>query len=178
MVIKLADAKQLDWRTGNGLPGRGPWRILEDCPARLHNTIHAGRGRAGQIKCICPRAIAAVLEFRKKEERRRIEAKGQNITKTPEYTNNVVQNVERPDFHHAACATPEGRMIMDERSSSGNPTVEACVLAARMCAECPINLECARWVLSAEKPAGSWGGFYAGMTPTDRRKIAKGAVAA
>jgi hypothetical protein len=37
-----------------GLPGRGPWRILSQCPSRLHNAPGAAHGAD---RCICPRAI-------------------------------------------------------------------------------------------------------------------------
>ena len=43
------------------LPGGGPWRILDNCPADRHNTLYAavkgGRRGPGNARCICPRAL-------------------------------------------------------------------------------------------------------------------------
>lgn len=34
-----------------------PWKILDECPAKNHNTVHSSRGYRGHPKCICPRAL-------------------------------------------------------------------------------------------------------------------------
>lgn len=46
------------------MPGGGPWRILDECPADRHNTTYAARGYrnvdgkmlSGETKCVCPRS--------------------------------------------------------------------------------------------------------------------------
>jgi hypothetical protein len=43
------------------LPGDGPWRILSQCPASWHNTIHAA---CSQKRCICPRALEILPTYR------------------------------------------------------------------------------------------------------------------
>lgn len=47
------------------LPGNGPWRVLDDCPAIRHNTLGSARGR-GTKPCICPRALALIERERER----------------------------------------------------------------------------------------------------------------
>lgn len=45
----------------------GPWRILEQCPARIHNSASACRGydKNEGVKCICPHSLDILEKQRK-----------------------------------------------------------------------------------------------------------------
>ena len=173
------------------LPGRGPWRILPECPARLHCTLSAARGRRGRAgsqnmaKCVCPRAlhlkdldnqrnIARVQALRNAvvtETKKSGAGRPTGTTQvTPKYMANV-KKVTIPDLSRGLCRTPLGMAIMDAASETGgNALHRKRAKAVEMCEGCPVKRECGDYVIAAEDPAGSWGHIYAGMTVTDRMK--------
>lgn len=172
--------------------------IKPDCPAPRHNTLNAARGvkskssnlrknhgcqMSGFPPCICDHAVELNKAFMAKRrtmygkrksapvdparqlaesERRRRMAILNALAAAPRPA------VEPPDFTEAACRTPRGVMIMDAYMDA--PQSEGSVAAARgVCEACPLNATCRAWVIADERPAGSWGGMYAGMTPRNRR---------
>lgn len=170
-----------------GLPGGGPWRILDECPGTLHNTLYAatraGR-KPGYVACICPRAVACIEEDRPRHRldnnnayaRRRAEraeaAKLRALIEQPKspVTIRLVRETPVPDMTNAACGTDEGQKIMERvimRSDIWNND-----RAQELCASCPIKRQCGAWALSAEVIPGSWGGVYGGMTAKDRKDVA------
>jgi transcription factor WhiB len=150
------------------LPGRGPWRILADCPAPAHNTEEAATS-CTQPRCVCPRAldIKEHVAERKRAFRMSAARKGRQpgSTNTPPYWLNVrTGHAAVPDLADGACRTPAGLAVLDR---GGNAA------ARQLCATCPFatKYKCANWALSEELPAGSWGGVYGGMTPLERKKL-------
>ena len=170
------------------LPGGGPWRILPECPARLHNSLSAARGRNPRTreeihaKCICPRALALVVVDNERGRARRLARETtphRNVATTgwqkatattPIYMSNV-KKVPIPDLSHGLCRTPVGMQVMDLATETGGNALHFRKKAAQeMCEnECPAYAACLAWITSGtEQPTGSWGGIYAGMTPSQR----------
>ncbi len=165
------------------LPGYGPWRILDECPAQSHNTLRAAeRGYASdplRSRCICPRGLSLLAENSeakkisrnayyqaKKTER----AAGTHVDARTPCIRYVKETASVPDMSGAACGTPEGVRLVDRltrRSTQRNFDA-----VRELCENCPIKLACRAWVLGAEKIPGSWGGVYGGLTPVDRLNIA------
>ena len=64
-----------DW---TNLPGVGPWKVLDNCPAPRHCTLTSARGKPGDptSRCICPRALALrekdLARSRDRDRRQRI----------------------------------------------------------------------------------------------------------
>lgn len=153
-----------------GLPGRGPWKVEPDCPAPYHNTTNAGRGRPGGFpRCICPRALFLVAEFAERDngERRR-KRNGTEINKA------AITGL--PDMSQGACTTDEYREVaragQTEDANLGAKLARENAVA--VCAyRCPIIMRCRSYILTAEKPAGSWGGVWGGLEPDDRRRLAR-----
>ncbi len=150
-------------------PGSGPWRILENCPSpQIHNTRQAamGKGRFRQ-RCVCPRALA-LLAIMKEERRRAWIPKKQRAGRPqePAYMNSPYR---QPDLLGGLCLRPGGRKIMTAAMNI-KPSPEETVAAKLMCRSCPMREVCKNWVLTAEEPAGGWGGIFAGMSPDMRRK--------
>jgi Transcription factor WhiB len=143
-----------------GLPGGGPWRILEDCPARLHNTGNApSTRRQGALACICPHGVQ-VYETRKKIDNAH---KWEQQRPLPRYLRNMsIRAVWLPG---ALCTTTGGRTLMDALAEQSEGAAAA---VKKMCETCPALAQCASWILEAEQPGGSWGGYYAGMTRAER----------
>jgi len=158
------------------LPGRGPWRILAECPALMHNSQRASTTGPLESRCICPRGL--YMAQRRKEGRetsrmRHIEqerAKDRERRRTvPEYVLNV-GGKSAPDLTGARCRTERGRLLLDEAFKSNDQRTPGALDVARsVCDSCPVRLPCGEWALRDEKPAGSWGGMYGGMTASQRR---------
>lgn len=169
--------------------GRGPWRILAECPAKLHNTVRAVRGAStGGVRCICPRGID-LWQADLKRERERKQALKHGISPKPHtrkvntlksgvlpsYLTNIGQNVRPPEMptgERIPCRWPSNRAVVDRAiAATRGPAVRA---AQALCEQCPIasKQECLRWITDAEEPAGSWGGVYAGLTAADRKRAA------
>lgn len=158
----------------NGLPGKGPWRILEECPAKFHNTTSAARdfshGRP-RTRCVCPRAAALHKAWRDALSARSAAQKGSRVRGislprvTPERTLGRV-----PDLSAGLCRSESGRKIMEgglvEQLTLGAERRR--VLAKQLCERCPLLAECRAWVLRDERPVGSWGGVYGGLDPWNR----------
>lgn len=177
----------MTWRSRTGpLPGGGPWLILEDCPAALHNTVHSAKGRdSARAKCVCPRARKVLYDHqrseqirnRKRDAKRRAERRaslklkdGQPLKQEPGYLHNVRHNVPIPNLMAGLCRTPSGLKLMDSMIGKKNTTGKAAQIR-KMCRRCPVFDICRDWVMTAETPGGSWGGWYAGMGPRERESI-------
>jgi hypothetical protein len=159
-----------------GWLGGGPWLVLDECPADRHNTLSASKGRfctsrgrsvSGRPKCICPRARWWLA--RENEQRRRSEQErgvNRNNIRVPSFMSNTLAQ-GMPDLRAGKCRSKSGREKID--AAEGRLPTSKEVLEARfMCAECPVFDACGDWVTRDEKPAGSWGLMYAGMTPRER----------
>jgi len=162
-----------------GLPGGGPWLILAECRSDNHNTLNAARGRSrgSDYKCTCPHArhlFAGRAEYDRQRSRLR-PTESKNKYRAP-----LAYSITMPDMSRGACALPEYRAIFHDASlepENGAPADERVRMhearpkAKRICDErCPIRDECAVYVLTNERPRGSWGGVWGGMTPNDRRE--------
>jgi hypothetical protein len=168
-----------------GWLGGGPWLVLQDCPAPRHNTLSAAKGRycisrgksvSGCPKCVCPRA--AWWLTRENEQRRTSERErgvNRNNIRVPSFISNTLSQ-GMPDLGRGLCRTPEGREVIDEAEGK-QPNSAAVERARDMCSFCPVMEKCRDWVTRDEKPAGSWGLMYAGMTPRERIRESRGARA-
>jgi hypothetical protein len=147
---------------GRGLPGGGPWRILDECSARYHNTRRATE--SVDNKCICPHALD---EAKLKKVLRKQGNILEKVLLTP-----LPHSVRVPDFSAGLCARPERADVVD-----GGFSVEGTLVAMdkreaakRLCYACPIREEvCAPYVKAAENPPGSWRGVWAGKDPWERQ---------
>jgi hypothetical protein len=66
--------------------GGGPWQVLADCPAILHNTLRAARGKVTHEghyypeRCTCPRAQSLLREYLDRQIlRRRLARSGEQL---------------------------------------------------------------------------------------------------
>lgn len=165
------------------LPGGGPWRILDECPADRHNTLYAavkgGRRGPGNARCICPRALWRKqddLDSRRGEHARwyqenKARLKAAKVVDQPALKVKHVRVAPVPDMTDAACGSDDGQVAVDiatAEASAGN----LARVAAFCNSPCPIKEQCLRWVMSAEDRPGSWGGVYGGLTPKQRRDLA------
>lgn len=172
--------------------------IKPDCPAPRHNTLNAARGVksksstsrrnhgcqvSGFPPCICDHAVElnkAYMARRRERYGKRKDAPvdpARQLAESERRRRAALLNalaaaprsaVEPPDFTDAECRTPRGVVTMDAYMDA--PQSEGSVAAARaVCKACPLNAACRAWVIAGERPAGSWGGMYAGMTPQNRR---------
>jgi hypothetical protein len=169
-----------------GFLGGGPWLVLDKCPAERHNTLSAAKGRfclargrsvSGRPKCICPRAqwwLQRENEQRRSNERER--GVNRNNIRVPSFiANTLAQGM--PDLSEGLCRSDSGRDIIDFAEGK-QPNSLAVMKARYLCAGCPVMEQCKDWVTRDEKPAGSWGLMYAGMTPRERiRATRRGANA-
>lgn len=179
--------REMTWRSRTGpLPGGGPWLILEDCPAALHNTVHSAKGRdSAKAKCICPRARAALYDHQRAEQvrnrardaKRRAERRaalklkeGQPLKQEPGYLHNVRHGIPTPNLMAGLCRTPSGLQLMDSMIGKKRTAGKAARIK-KMCKQCPVFDACHNWVMTAETPGGSWGGWYAGMGPRERENV-------
>jgi hypothetical protein len=163
------------------LPGTGPWRILDECPADRHNTIAAATGgkKAGVAKCVCPRArdlAVARLEWRREYDRlRETRPRAVVVAEAPGVTPAAVWAARRrrytPDLSAGACRTPYGEvMVQQAQSTAGTAKVNADRALKWLCQRCTERVTCATWVLAVEDPPpGSWGGVIGGLSPSERR---------
>lgn len=153
----------------NPLPGGGPWRILSNCPSPSHNILYRVRHGPVHLRCICPRALAIQEEwlvkqrnrFRDRYQERQGSREGVRDTVLVEQ-HATTAPASWPNLRGAACMRP-GAADM-----TGRP-----VPARRVCSTCPLSVfeRCREWVLTAEQPAGSLAGVYAGMSPEERIEL-------
>lgn len=154
--------------------------VTPQCPSPFHHTARAGEGRAGSDrdrrinhpKCVCPYTLQLLARsHEKRSERAIVQRKSEGRV----YLNNVDTTVRRPDFAAggAACVVTTAGVVAMEQYMD-NPQAEGCTREARnVCISCPMLVKCDAWVTRAEVPASSWGGMYAGMTPSQRHARAE-----
>lgn len=165
----------------NGLQGGGPWRIEPDCPARVHNSLRAalgwGSGRKTREKCICLRGqdLLALERIQRNERKKKArdavkwvksEAKLEHLK--PEET-----EATPPDFAGGLCTSPAGMKIADggQNDQASRLGIAERAAAKRLCDVCPLKPMCREWVLSQERPAGTWGGVWGGLDPWNRKGL-------
>ena len=83
-------------------------------------------------------------------------------------TVNPRQGIPPEQLRFGACMGAAGIMIMDAYRAGRRGSADS---ARALCRSCSVIEICGDWILRAEKPAGSWGGVYAAMTPADRAGI-------
>lgn len=169
------------------LIGNGPWRLLPECPATIHNTLRAARGqdfRSGE-RCICPRALALFEVHRQQQARRRrqkamgLDVNGNAGEGQPVISRNVnyVASMlgEVPNLRGSACTTDAGREIMDNAygaiAETDNRVLADITSAKLICVGCSVLAECGGWVLGSEVEPGEWGGVYGGLSIADRVRM-------
>lgn len=157
------------------LPGDGPWRVLDECPAPKHNTLRAREGRMGRAAtrvpcCICPGAVE--LHRRDLQRRSRGQRRPKPITTARV---GVTSKPGRPrvDLSGGTCQTPYGAALVRHYQETAGARQTNVRKAIRfMCRRCKVAEACRDYVETYEDPAGSWGGVWAGLTPHERRKRA------
>jgi hypothetical protein len=184
-------SKNNSWYSGLlGYLGGGPWLVADECPAIRHNTLSSaigrqrishGETRSGLPRCVCPHATAMLDEYKARRasgERRRpliseaVEVNNRNNIRVPNFISNTLAS-GMPDLSKGKCRTQQGRDIID-RAEGKQPNSAAVLRARFLCADCPVMEKCGEWVKRDEKPAGSWGLMYAGMTPRERIRESRG----
>ncbi len=155
---------QRSWKIGKyGLPGGGPWIIDPDCKAATHNTMWSveKRGNSRKILCSCPHGQWLAEERVKRWEVRKT-AKYRNIG-APLKVEGVAPKMIDPHCQ----GSPLLLKIVDAafEGKAGYSGMQ------EICRDCPLRTgACLNYVAEQEKPAGSWGGVWAGMTPRERQK--------
>ncbi len=165
----------------NGLPGGGPWLIKADCPGLLHNTQNAALKGAKHLRCICPRGLALRRAGLDAVNARRAAkgvtqpgnagraASGSRSGSLPTYLANVRDAGAFPSLPPGGkCQSRYGLSVVDAYFAEKAGSAAA---HQQMCGSCPLREQCAAVVLKFEKPAGSWGGMYAGMDVAERRRV-------
>lgn len=153
-----------------GLPGGGPWRILENCPSRRHNTMNASRGKNNDGRCICPRGVHLLKASARGWEANR-------IRKPRLRAQSKIVPPDMPDLSTGACSTDEYRQIARDGQNDATylGAVGARDAARAVCLQhCPVQLQCRDYILAAERPAGSWGGVWGGLDVDERKRISRG----
>ncbi len=162
------------------LPGGGPWRIADECPALIHNTQRAACSGPAKTRCVCPHGldlrhrrnsgIAAWKQAHKQPQPkiRSTSTQGGRHGKESAYLTNVRRPANAPSMV-GNCRTERGRKLADRLLGAARGAVEE---HRTMCTLCPALAACRRWVLEEEQPAGSWGGMYGALTVAERKRIA------
>lgn len=155
-----------------GLPGRGPWRILDECEAPKHNTLRAHAGRHGRdatrtIRCYCPGSLALYANdiVRRKVAKYRPRPRPIIVSETVPHAMRV------PDLSAAPCRTARGaELVKLWQRSTGTGQQRVGRAVSWMCnRRCPVRERCELFTQVNEYPAGSWGGIYAGRNPAERK---------
>jgi hypothetical protein len=147
------------------------WETDPECSStRDHQTSDAARHG-----CTCPRALEMHRrEVERRREHRRTSSNALYGLSTAVHTTTPKQKAPvkpgPPDLTGAACMTVGWAVAAHhEYQEHGTPT--RAMLAKRACDEvCPVKARCLRWVIR-EREGGGWGGIYAGMGPTERRRM-------
>lgn len=151
------------------LDGGGPWRVLPECEATRHNTVRAADGRNTEIRCICPRALDV---FRERADKRNRVRKREGRPPRAEKQSGIVKVEQRaPDLSTGTCTKPRFREVMDD--AIGTVLESKLQVARDVCSYCPVEQACKTWVIGQEKPAGSWGGVWGGLSVRERRNMAR-----
>lgn len=199
-AFKRLDGPSLPRRVTSQLPGGGPWHILAECPALLHNSVRSVTKGALQHRCVCPRGLALLeLEKRRRSEHRLIyrevddaaaeeQLKRRRLKRmgiTPEKKTGPRWEPDKAVMRAQYFANTMGALIpsmpaaackttfgikLSDRAYSGEAGSEGEMKL--LCGRCPERIACATWVLADERLPGEWGGVYGGMSVGDRRKIA------
>lgn len=167
----------------NGLPGGGPWRILKDCGADVHNSTRAGLGRGHgfvtRLPCTCPRALEMLAQYQARRlELREIERVSKRRPRQDKRARlqlplPLPAEIRSPNFIEGLCTKP-GNMAYADKGMNDQASLAGIAdrqEAKDLCAVCPMKLECKAWALGQEKPAGSWGGVWGGMDPWNRKGL-------
>jgi hypothetical protein len=149
----------------------GPWKVLEDCPARGHNSVTWARGGRGNKypRCICPRALYVFAEYR--AGRNGLEQQ-QRVRTTAVLKLARAPKIIEPDWTDAACRTNLMVADMGFNTEASHKGIAYRAVAKNLCNDgpCRVKLDCELWIKAREgdKP-GSIDGVYAGMDPWNRR---------
>lgn len=168
----------MTFRFPAGLPGSGPWRILDDCPSMFHNTLHSALGRhAGGQKCTCPRALH--LKATRRQNGQKLKAKPPsdplwNYSRFLYMAPAVVKEPMPAEMGQAACRDGEGLAYADDgmdrhMTKAGVQKREGAKAWCHLA--CPVIEVCAGYAKRNEFPAGSWGGVWGGLDPWERRGL-------
>lgn len=155
-------------------PGVAFWPVNPECPAPKHNTLRASKGRDGSTgeklpPCVCAHAVEVLAADKRKraEANRRPDIDRGRNTAEKRAASRAIANM--PDsMRQGGCVKPYGVKTMDryqDRPNDGATVAEAKAL----CDSCPAWDDCLMYIRNAERPAGTWHGMYAGMTPAERR---------
>lgn len=154
----------------NGLPGGGPWRIDDDCPAPRHNSIRSAEGRKGEPKCVCPHGVQLY-----RERLTYFNGKRRGVPRSDfRIKGSVPKDLVDPTpgfFRDAICQHPTFREVMDGGFSTAATKggVRVRREAKNVCrTHCPIRQQCLEYVQRLESPRGSWGGVWGGQDPWER----------
>jgi hypothetical protein len=155
------------------------WPVSPYCEAATHNTLSASKWRRRKIGCICEHSMKLAADARARTRANRaarLAEKG-----LVEVKSNIRMSVAspqpisatQPDFSQGLCTSPRGQETArggshDQASRAG---IKARARAKNLCnaGPCPIRDRCRTWVLTQEKPAGSWGGVWGGLDPWNRQ---------
>lgn len=148
--------------------GGAPYRVLAECKVELHNT--RASWRAG---CICPQAVKFRSDDNARQRERNARAEQpQGSRLLPVYVLNIVGTM--PSLPDAACKEGEGQAIMNDAVEASDSHTLKLGRAVDFCvSQCKAFFECRAAVTRLEQPAGAWDGVYGGLTPQDRRDLAK-----
>lgn len=199
-ALRGEGGERLTRRSPSPLPGRGPWRVLAECPALLHNSVRSVTKGRPEHRCICPRGLALLELEKQRSTQRRIayrdlsaesidrQREGKRLKRmgiTPESKGGPRWEPEKAVMRAQYFANTMGALIpsmpaaackttfgikLSDRAYSGEAGGEGEMKL--LCGRCPERLACATWVLADERLPGEWGGVYGGMSVGDRRKIA------
>lgn len=174
-------------------PGGGPLSILPECPAVVHNSLAAGRGRnyivngltrREKLRCICPRALVCIEEDNAdRRARQRLKASLKPKDRGPRVLTNVAAgtwvpaSVHVPDLSDGMCRTPDGMRTFDKVITGvGNEHKAGVIGAKRLCGACPRRtyLACEKYVREGEGAhPGIWRGVWAGRTASERKAASR-----
>lgn len=83
-----------------------------------------------------------------------------------------VRGIRRGDLDwqdDAACRHVDGDVFFPGHGTDGAPAAADVEAAKRVCADCPVRLECLAYAIRAGEPHGIWGGHTTG----ERKRIAR-----
>lgn len=160
-----------------GLPGGGPWMVLDGCTSSTHNTLRSSITKYNGGLCVCPRALVLREQHTAKERARSKRAyykskaareaihgpRPEKVETVRFIKPEVVMNAQKEDMSGALC--PDYTALFDAAIDHAHASGRA----KAVCMKCPARLNCERLIqtLEGEYP-GSVAGVYAGLSVRDR----------
>lgn len=146
----------------------GPWRILDECPAEGHNTLIWARSLKQRPRCVCPRAVVLLTDYRARMSKHEREMRKEEAKRMPV----VYARAVEPNWILGRCRKNLRIADLGFNESISYQGIEDRAQAKAMCDSCPIKRDCLAWAVAIERDTpGKLGGVYGGQDTWNRQGV-------